>query len=97
MPYTTLRVDRIEGGAALNIVPGKCTVDLEIRNISRDDETALLDRLAEGAKGQQMRLHMLFPSITPARPAWSRRWSQTPVLDDLDDGKHHDHDDEDYD
>lgn len=49
VPYTTLHVGRIEGGTALNIVPGKCTVDFEIRNIGRDDGTAILDRLTEGA------------------------------------------------
>ena len=35
VPYTTLHVGQIEGGTALNIVPGKCTVDFEIRNIGR--------------------------------------------------------------
>jgi acetylornithine deacetylase len=61
VPYTALRVGRIEGGAALNIVQGKCTVDLEIRNISRDDGTALLDRLAEGAARIAMKRRSIFP------------------------------------
>jgi acetylornithine deacetylase len=50
VPYTTLHVGRIEGGTALNIVPGKCTVDFEIRNIAQDNGAAILDRLATGAK-----------------------------------------------
>ena len=48
-PYTTLHVGRIDGGTALNIVPDRCTVDFEIRNIARDDAGAMLDRLMNEA------------------------------------------------
>ena len=61
VPYTTLHVGRIEGGTALNIVPGKCTVDFEIRNIGRDDGTAILDRLTEGATRIAMKRRSAFP------------------------------------
>ena len=45
VPYTTLHVGRIAGGTALNIVPNRCTVDWEIRNIVEDDAAALLARI----------------------------------------------------
>ncbi len=40
--YTTIHVGRIGGGTALNIVPDRCTVDFEIRNVAADDPDALL-------------------------------------------------------
>ena len=49
VPYTTLHVGRIDGGTALNIVPNRCTVDFEIRNIEQDDAGALLDGLMNEA------------------------------------------------
>lgn len=50
VPYTTLHVGRIAGGVALNIVPNRCELDFEIRNLAEDDPTALLDRLARSAE-----------------------------------------------
>jgi acetylornithine deacetylase len=61
VPYTTLHVGRIEGGTALNIVPGKCTVDFEIRNIGRDDGKSILDRLMEGGKRIAVQRRSVFP------------------------------------
>ena len=49
VPYTTLHVGRIDGGTALNIVPNRCTVDFEIRNVAEDDASAILDRLMDDA------------------------------------------------
>ncbi|MEL7463189.1 MAG: acetylornithine deacetylase [Pseudomonadota bacterium] len=37
VPYTTLHVGRIDGGVALNIVPNRCEVLWEIRNVAEDD------------------------------------------------------------
>jgi acetylornithine deacetylase len=51
VPYTTLHVGRIEGGTALNIVPGGCRVEFEIRNLAADDPRALLERLRVAAEG----------------------------------------------
>ena len=42
IPYTTVHVGGIGGGTALNIVPDRCTVDFEIRNVGADDPNALL-------------------------------------------------------
>jgi acetylornithine deacetylase len=61
VPYTTLHVGRIEGGTALNIVPNRCTVDFEIRNIARDDAGGLLDRLMNEAAAIASRRRDAFP------------------------------------
>jgi acetylornithine deacetylase len=45
VPHTTLQVGIIQGGAALNIVPQDCHLDIEIRNVPEDDPEALLDEL----------------------------------------------------
>jgi acetylornithine deacetylase len=42
VPYTTLHVGVIHGGSALNIVPARCEVEFEIRNLPQDDPAALL-------------------------------------------------------
>jgi acetylornithine deacetylase len=60
-PYTTLHVGRIDGGTALNIVPDRCTVDFEIRNIAQDDAGARLDRLMNEAAAIATRRRDAFP------------------------------------
>jgi acetylornithine deacetylase len=51
VPYTTLHVGVIRGGAALNIIPDRCDVDIEIRNLAADDPAVLVARLrTEGAR-----------------------------------------------
>jgi acetylornithine deacetylase len=45
VPYTTLHVGKIAGGTALNIVPNRCDLDFEIRNVLEDDPSAILNRL----------------------------------------------------
>jgi acetylornithine deacetylase len=37
VPHTTLHVGVIRGGTVLNIVPSRCEIELEIRNIAADD------------------------------------------------------------
>lgn len=49
IPYTTVHAGVIDGGTALNIVPNRCTVDFEIRNIAQDDASQILNRLMDGA------------------------------------------------
>ena len=61
MLYTTLHAGRIEGGTALNIVPERCTVDFEIRNIAGDDPEATLFRLMDEAAALAAARHRLFP------------------------------------
>ncbi|MDT8894856.1 acetylornithine deacetylase [Halomonas sp. I1] len=45
IPHTTLQVGTIQGGAALNIVPQDCRLDIEIRNVAEEDPEALLGEL----------------------------------------------------
>jgi acetylornithine deacetylase len=49
VPYTTLHVGVIQGGTALNIVPARCEVELEIRNIIEDDPAVLIAALRADA------------------------------------------------
>ncbi|QSY98006.1 acetylornithine deacetylase (plasmid) [Rhizobium bangladeshense] len=42
IPYTTIHAGIMRGGEALNIVPGHCEIDFEIRNISADDPGKIL-------------------------------------------------------
>jgi acetylornithine deacetylase len=50
VPYTTLHVGKFNGGVALNIVPNRCDLDFEIRNIAQDDPAALVDLLQTAAQ-----------------------------------------------
>ncbi len=61
VPYTTLHVGRINGGTGLNIVPNRCTVDFEIRNIADDDASAILGRLADAAARLVAERRRIFP------------------------------------
>ena len=61
VPYTTLHVGRIDGGMALNIVPNRCTVDFEIRNIAEDDVDAILHGLMDDAAAITSRRRNAFP------------------------------------
>jgi acetylornithine deacetylase len=45
VPHTTVHTGVIRGGTALNIVPGECTFDFEVRHLPGDDPAALLDEL----------------------------------------------------
>jgi acetylornithine deacetylase len=49
VPYTTLHVGKFNGGVALNIVPNRCEIDFEIRNIANDDPNALVEVLKSAA------------------------------------------------
>ena len=49
MPYTTLHVGTIQGGAALNIVPAHCELEFEIRNLPADDPAALVGAIRADA------------------------------------------------
>ncbi len=57
VPYTTLHVGRMSGGTALNIVPNRCEVEFEIRDLPADDPDVLVEglradaaRIAEAAR-----------------------------------------------
>ena len=44
--YTTLHVGRMAGGGPLNIVPNRCEVDYEVRNLAEDDPVEIMEELA---------------------------------------------------
>lgn len=50
IPYTTIHAGIMRGGEALNIVPGSCEIDFEIRHVAADDPEAILARLFEDAE-----------------------------------------------
>ena len=43
IPYSTLHVGKIQGGTVVNIVPGLCIVDFELRSLAGDDSKMILD------------------------------------------------------
>jgi acetylornithine deacetylase len=79
VPYSTLHVGVIRGGTVLNIVPARCDVELEIRNLPEDDtaqivagmrvDAAAIARAASGDEGVGIDLEVTneYPPLdTPA-------------------------------
>jgi acetylornithine deacetylase len=66
VPYSTLHAGRIEGGTALNIVPERCTLEFEIRNVAEDDPEAILSRLMDEAAAITAARHEVFPEASIA-------------------------------
>ena len=66
IPYTTIHVGRIDGGTALNIVPDRCVVDFEIRNLAEDDPVGILDRLRDDAAALAALERQRFPEAAIA-------------------------------
>lgn len=50
VPYTTIHPGILKGGTALNIVPNRCTLDFEIRNLKEDDPSVILSDLVDAAR-----------------------------------------------
>lgn len=49
IPYSTIHAGLMRGGSALNIVPNRCEIDFEIRNIAGDDPALILEGIARDA------------------------------------------------
>lgn len=49
-PYTTVHTGVIKGGTALNIVPGECSFEFEIRNLPRHDPDGLMAEIRHWAE-----------------------------------------------
>lgn len=60
IPYTTVHAGLINGGTALNIVPNRCTVDFEIRNVATDNARALLDQIISACEADVYRYQSRF-------------------------------------
>ena len=50
--YTTIHTGTVNGGTALNVVPGSCEIDFEIRNIPCQDPEPLLQQIVEYAENE---------------------------------------------
>lgn len=61
VPFSTIHAGCMHGGQALNIVPDRCDIDFEIRNIASDDPQAILARLFDGAEAIVAPLRASFP------------------------------------
>ena len=61
IPYSTIHAGMMQGGTALNIVPNRCEIDFEIRNIAEDDPANILSRIAADAEVIAARHRNRFP------------------------------------
>lgn len=61
IPYSTIHVGIMRGGTALNIVPNRCDLEFEIRNVAADDPDAILAGIAEDAEAVAVRYRNRFP------------------------------------
>ncbi|MDX3975194.1 acetylornithine deacetylase [Shinella sp.] len=50
IPYSTIHAGMMRGGTALNIVPNRCEIDFEIRNIAEDDPLKILEGITADAE-----------------------------------------------
>jgi acetylornithine deacetylase len=57
VPYTTLHVGVIHGGTVVNIVPARCEVELEIRNLPTDDPAVLVSAIRADAAAIAKSMH----------------------------------------
>lgn len=64
VPYTTVHAGTIHGGRALNIVPGACEIEFEIRNVTADAPEHILARIQ-----QRMRERISQTSAAQTLPA----------------------------
>ena len=49
-PYSTLHVGTMRGGTALNIVPGRCDLEFELRAVAADDPDAIIAGIVADAE-----------------------------------------------
>lgn len=61
VPHTTVHVGTVQGGTALNIVPGFCTFEFEIRNLPDEDAGPLLTHIEEYAAVLEKQMHEVDP------------------------------------
>jgi acetylornithine deacetylase len=61
LPYTTLHVGTITGGTALNIVPGQCRFDFELRHLPEDPPEPIMTHIQDAADGIVAALRPNFP------------------------------------
>lgn len=62
IPYSTLHVGSMQGGTALNIVPNRCDLEFELRNVTGDDPDAILARIRQDANAIAAPYRNRFPT-----------------------------------
>ncbi|RJL05871.1 acetylornithine deacetylase [Paracoccus aestuarii] len=63
IPYSTIHVGTMHGGTALNIVPKRCDMELELRNVAADDPDAILQAIRMDAEAVAAPHRKLFPEV----------------------------------
>lgn len=61
VPYTTVHAGVIAGGVQVNIVPNRCVLDFEIRNLAEDDPAAMIASIEEAAHTIAAQYHDVAP------------------------------------
>lgn len=61
IPYSTVHVGVMRGGTALNIVPNRCDMDFEIRNVAADDADEILLGIRDDAEAVARPWRSRFP------------------------------------
>lgn len=87
VPHSTVHVGTVAGGTALNIVPGSCVFQFEIRNLPTDDLDTILRRIREegdrlaremGSYGAiHIEPNVYLPGLSTARDAQIVRWANS--------------------
>ena len=78
VPHTTLHTGLIEGGTQLNIVPGHCSFEYEIRNLAQDDPYALVAEIEAYASD------VLEPRMKAVAPETGISWEEVGAYPGLD-------------
>lgn len=66
VPFTTIHAGTIAGGTALNLVPERCVVEFEIRNVAADDADTILADLKNDAEAIVAPRRETFPTAAIA-------------------------------
>jgi acetylornithine deacetylase len=69
-PHCTVSTGRIEGGTALNIVPGRCRFEFEFRSMPGEDGRALFESVREFAERE------LLPEMQARHPGAGFEWQE---------------------
>jgi acetylornithine deacetylase len=73
MPHATIGIGPIEGGVALNIVPDRCTLQVEVRGLPGQDLDAIVERIGDIAAGADMHRVGGYPPLTPTSDGFGAR------------------------
>ncbi len=78
VPHTTLHTGLISGGTQLNIVPGHCSFEYEVRNLAQDDPRALVAEVEAYARDE------LEPKMQAIAPETGITWEEVGAYPGLD-------------